>query len=127
MVRGRPLLSGDSEMEQLLCIFRYGYEVVWTTCLNPLNLMKSRRKLTSITFVRERLFGTPTEQMRPGVKNLKDWYEYLEWKPMSLASEVPNLSCSGLDFLSVCSSLSLKPTIFVTYFKVLLTLSILRH
>eukprot|EP00253_Pinus_taeda_P004976 PITA_04976 len=51
-----------------------------------------------------RLLGTPTEEMWPGVRSLRDWHEYPQWEPMNLASAVPNLSPnlspSGLDLLA---------------------------
>ena len=50
----------------------------------------------------ERLLGTPTEEMWPGVKSLRYWHIYPEWKPKNLASVFPNFSLSGLDLLSVC-------------------------
>jgi hypothetical protein len=63
----------------------------------------------------ERLLGTPIEKMWAGVKSLKDWHEYPKWQPMNLASKVPNLSPSGLDLLSVRSSISVKTLRFVTF------------
>lgn len=46
------------------------------------------------------LLGTPNEEMWPGVKRLRDWHEYPQWKPENLARAVPNLSPTGLDLLS---------------------------
>ncbi|KAK1322551.1 Cyclin-dependent kinase B1-1 [Acorus calamus] len=68
MVRRQALFPGDSELQQLLHIFR--------------------------------LLGTPTEEQWPGVSSLKDWHEYPQWKPQSLARAVPSMDQNGLDLLS---------------------------
>ncbi|KAJ8647851.1 hypothetical protein MRB53_000874 [Persea americana] len=68
MVRRQALFAGDSELQQLLHIFR--------------------------------LLGTPTEEQWPGVKSLRDWHEYPQWKPQSLQRAVPSLEPEGLDLLS---------------------------
>lgn len=46
------------------------------------------------------LLGTPTEEIWPGLKRLRDWHEYPQWKPENFARAVPNLSPTGLDLLS---------------------------
>lgn len=61
----------------------------------------------------ERLLGTPTEEIWPGLKRLRDWHEYPQWKPENFARAVPNLSPIGLDLLSVCSFLPVKPMRFI--------------
>ncbi|XP_072954809.1 cyclin-dependent kinase B1-1 [Typha angustifolia] len=68
MVRRQALFPGDSELQQLLNIFR--------------------------------LLGTPTEEQWPGVTSLRDWHEYPQWKPQSLARAVPTLEPEGIDLLS---------------------------
>ncbi|KQJ92528.1 cyclin-dependent kinase B1-1 [Brachypodium distachyon] len=68
MVRRQALFTGDSELQQLLHIFR--------------------------------MLGTPTEEQWPGVTALRDWHEYPQWKPQSLARAVPTLEPEGLDLLS---------------------------
>ncbi|WVZ88222.1 hypothetical protein U9M48_034766 [Paspalum notatum var. saurae] len=68
MVRRQALFPGDSELQQLLHIFR--------------------------------LLGTPTEEQWPGVSGFKDWHEYPQWKPQSLARVVPTLEPEGVDLLS---------------------------
>lgn len=49
----------------------------------------------------QRLLGTPTEEVWPGVSSLRDWHEYPKWKPQNLARVVPSLSPEGVDLLSV--------------------------
>ncbi|KAG2622732.1 hypothetical protein PVAP13_3KG007600 [Panicum virgatum] len=68
MVRRQALFPGDSELQQLLRIFR--------------------------------LLGTPTEEQWPGVSGLRDWHEFPQWKPQSLACAVPTLEPEGIDLLS---------------------------
>ena len=54
------------------------------------------------------MLGTPTEEQWPGVSGLRDWHEFPQWKPQSLARAVPTLEPEGIDLLSV-SSLYLEP------------------
>ncbi|KAF3335266.1 cyclin-dependent kinase B1-1 [Carex littledalei] len=68
MVRRQALFPGDSELQQLLHIFR--------------------------------MLGTPTEKQWPGVTTLRDWHDYPQWKPQSLARAVPTLEPEGVDLLS---------------------------
>ncbi|CAM0151473.1 unnamed protein product [Urochloa decumbens] len=68
MVRRQALFPGDSELQQLLHIFR--------------------------------LMGTPSEEQWPGVSALRDWHEFPQWKPQSLARAVPTLEPEGVDLLS---------------------------
>ncbi|KAJ4773702.1 Cyclin-dependent kinase 2 [Rhynchospora pubera] len=68
MVRRQALFPGDSELQQLLHIFR--------------------------------MLGTPTEKQWPGVTALRDWHDYPQWKPQSLARIVPTLEPEGVDLLS---------------------------
>ncbi|KAJ1694449.1 hypothetical protein LUZ63_011147 [Rhynchospora breviuscula] len=68
MVRRQALFPGDSELQQLLHIFR--------------------------------MLGTPTEKQWPGVTALRDWHDYPQWKPQSLARVVPTLEPEGVDLLS---------------------------
>ncbi|EHA8589569.1 cyclin-dependent kinase B1-1 [Cocos nucifera] len=67
MVRRQALFPGDSELQQLLHIFR--------------------------------LLGTPTDEQWPGVSSLRDWHEYPQWKPQTLARAVPTLEPEGVDLL----------------------------
>ncbi|KAH7677621.1 [RNA-polymerase]-subunit kinase protein [Dioscorea alata] len=67
MVRRQALFPGDSELQQLLHIFR--------------------------------LLGTPTEEQWPGVRNLRDWHDYPQWKPQNLTRAVPSLEPEGVDLL----------------------------
>ncbi|XP_078175546.1 cyclin-dependent kinase B1-1-like [Carex rostrata] len=68
MARRQALFPGDSELQQLLHIFR--------------------------------MLGTPTEKEWPGVTALRDWHDYPQWKPQSLARAVPTLEPEGVDLLS---------------------------
>jgi cyclin-dependent kinase len=68
LVTNQAIFQGDSELQQLLHIFK--------------------------------LFGTPNEEMWPGVSTLKNWHEYPQWKPSTLSSAVPNLDEAGVDLLS---------------------------
>ncbi|EES15619.1 hypothetical protein BDA96_08G028100 [Sorghum bicolor] len=68
MARRQALFPGDSELQQLLHIFR--------------------------------LLGTPSEEQWPGVSELRDWHEFPQWKPQSLARVVPTLEPEGVDLLS---------------------------
>ena len=48
--------------------------------------------------------GTPTEIVWPGVGKLRDWHEFPNWQPKSLAGAVPELvdeSGHAIDFLEV--------------------------
>lgn len=51
----------------------------------------------------KRLLGTPSEEQWPGVSDLRDWHEFPQWKPQSLARVVPTLEPEGVDLLSVSS------------------------
>lgn len=68
LARKQPLFPGDSELQQLLHIFK--------------------------------LLGTPSEQVWPGVSNLRDWHEFPQWKPQDLAKVIPQLDEHGIDLLS---------------------------
>ncbi|XVE94353.1 hypothetical protein REPUB_Repub02eG0001900 [Reevesia pubescens] len=46
------------------------------------------------------IFGTPNEQVWPGVSSLPNWHEYPQWSPQNLSSAVPNLDTDGLHLLS---------------------------
>eukprot|EP00897_Mesotaenium_endlicherianum_P003892 jgi/Mesen1/3530/ME000197S02542 len=67
MARKTPLFPGDSELQQLLHIFR--------------------------------LLGTPSECTWPGVSKLRDWHDFPQWQPQSLARHVPELNAHGVDLL----------------------------
>lgn len=56
---------------------------------------------TETVLAKYRMLGTPTEEQWPGVTALRDWHEYPQWKPQSLARAVPTLEPEGLDLLSV--------------------------
>ncbi|KAI3816250.1 hypothetical protein L1987_15943 [Smallanthus sonchifolius] len=45
------------------------------------------------------LLGTPSEEIWPGVSELKDWHEFPQWKPKLISTSVPNLDQDGLDLL----------------------------
>ncbi|KAI0511996.1 hypothetical protein KFK09_012630 [Dendrobium nobile] len=68
MARRQPLFAGDSELQQLLHIFRF--------------------------------LGTPNEDTWPGVSSLRDWHDYPQWKPQSMALALPMLESDGIDLLS---------------------------
>jgi cyclin-dependent kinase len=59
----------------------------------------------------KRLLGTPSEEQWPGVSGLRDWHEFPQWKPQSLARAVPTMEPEGVDLLSVSLSVpeSVKP------------------
>mmetsp|Transcript_18778 Transcript_18778/g.26017 ORF Transcript_18778/g.26017 Transcript_18778/m.26017 type:complete len:329 (+) Transcript_18778:115-1101(+) len=67
MAHRHPLFPGDSELQQLLHIFK--------------------------------LLGTPDETIWPGVSQLRDWHEFPQWKPQSLAEAIPGLNEDGIDLL----------------------------
>jgi cyclin-dependent kinase len=46
-----------------------------------------------------KLLGTPTEEMWPGVTELKDWHEFPQWKPQDLSKVFPKLEPSGIDLM----------------------------
>ncbi|CAA6669214.1 unnamed protein product [Spirodela intermedia] len=71
MSRRQALFPGDSELQQLLHIFRYSG-----------------------------VAGDPTEEQWPGVSSLRDWHEYPHWRPQPLARVVPSLEPEGVDLLS---------------------------
>ena len=48
-----------------------------------------------------RLLGTPDETVWPGVRSLRDWHAYPQWKPHNLARVVPELEQGGVDLLNV--------------------------
>lgn len=48
----------------------------------------------------DRLLGTPSEDVWPGVSKLRDWHEFPQWKAQDLASLVPELNEQGIDLLS---------------------------
>jgi hypothetical protein len=45
MVRGTPLFRGDSEVEQLLYIFRYGCDVVWKSFLTAISFNNKENRM----------------------------------------------------------------------------------
>ena len=53
-------------------------------------------------FLVDRLLGTPTEDIWPGVTKLRDWHEFPQWKPNpnALARVVPELDADGVDLLT---------------------------
>lgn len=46
------------------------------------------------------LLGTPNENVWPGVTRLQYWHEFPQWRPASLAEEVPNMDPVALNLLS---------------------------
>ncbi len=61
------LFPGDSEVQQLLHIFK--------------------------------LLGTPSEDVWPGVKSLRDWHEFPQWKPQPLEKVFVTLEPAGVDLM----------------------------
>ena len=61
------LFPGDSEVQQLLHIFK--------------------------------LLGTPSEEVWPGLEQLRDWHEFPQWKPQPLHRIFPTLDAAGVDLL----------------------------
>ena len=58
-------------------------------------------------FCVSRLLGTPNEGVWPGVSKLRDWHEFPNWQPQSLARAVPELvdeSGHAIDFLEVTTT-----------------------
>lgn len=53
------------------------------------------------------MLGTPTEKEWPGVTALRDWHDYPQWKPQSLARAVPTLEPEGVDLLSVSTKINI--------------------
>ena len=67
LVRKQALLPGDSELQQLLHIFK--------------------------------LLGTPSEEVWPGVTQLRDWHEFPQWHPQDLHKVFPKLCPLGIDLM----------------------------
>ncbi|EFJ19614.1 hypothetical protein SELMODRAFT_110637 [Selaginella moellendorffii] len=67
-----PLFPGDSELQQLLHIFRH----------------------------EKKLLGTPNDEIWPGVSKLRDWHEFPQWKPQNISRAVPDLDPKGVDLLT---------------------------
>lgn len=67
------------------------------------------------------MLGTPTEKEWPGVTALRDWHDYPQWKPQSLARAVPTLEPEGVDLLSVSNKIYFKYCSFF-YFTVVFVL-----
>ncbi|CAL9083704.1 unnamed protein product, partial [Musa textilis] len=93
MVRRQLLFPGDSELQQLLHIFRFVFlPIKFLPDLSVVSLSRLKKKFG--------LLGTPTEEQWPGVGLLRDWHEYPQWKPQNLAHAVPALEPEGVDLLS---------------------------
>lgn len=94
LVTNQALFPGDSELQQLLQIFRLvklpGF--LFLVCF----LVES-----NVCIFNARLLGTPNEEMWPGVSKLVNWHEYPQWRPKPLSSAVPNLDGDGLNLLGV--------------------------
>ena len=46
-----------------------------------------------------KLLGTPNEDVWPGVKTLRDWHEFPQWKPQPLEKVFVTLEPSGIDLM----------------------------
>lgn len=46
-----------------------------------------------------KLLGTPTEEVWPGVTQLKDWHEFPKWHPTNLQDHFPTLEPAGVDLM----------------------------
>lgn len=47
-----------------------------------------------------KLLGTPSEEVWPGVTQLKDWHEFPQWHPQDLARVFPRLCPAGIDLMA---------------------------
>lgn len=107
LVTKPPLFPGDSELQQLLHIFRYINNSTWIV----LNLVFSWIKIGSPCV------STPNDTMWPGVSKLINWHEYPQWSPKKLSTAVPDMDDQGLDLLSVsyhCGFLKLQPQLIIS-------------
>lgn len=78
IINKTPLFPGDSDSDQLYRIFRY------------------------TSFIEHRIFGTPDEEIWPGVTQLKNYRQSFPcWKPTQLSSMLvgSQLDKSGIDLL----------------------------
>ena len=46
-----------------------------------------------------KLLGTPSEDVWPGVKSLRDWHEFPQWKPQPLEKVFVTLEPAGVDLM----------------------------
>eukprot|EP00747_Dinoflagellata_sp_TGD_P140700 gnl/TRDRNA2_/TRDRNA2_176036_c2_seq1.p1 gnl/TRDRNA2_/TRDRNA2_176036_c2~~gnl/TRDRNA2_/TRDRNA2_176036_c2_seq1.p1 ORF type:complete len:310 (-),score=-4.96 gnl/TRDRNA2_/TRDRNA2_176036_c2_seq1:108-1037(-) len=66
--------------------------------------------------------GTPSEEIWPGVENLKDWHEFPKWKKQDVSNAFTELEPSGIDLLQLLleydplKRISAKKAIFHTFF-----------
>lgn len=67
LARKQAIFPGDSELQQLLHIFK--------------------------------LLGTPSEEVWPGVTQLRDWHEFPQWHPQDLNKVFPKLCPLGIDLM----------------------------
>lgn len=88
MARKTPLFPGDSELQQLLHIFK---------CVSC--ALGRIRIASSLTRAR-RLLGTPSDYVWPGVSKLRDWHEFPQWKPQDLSRVIPELDAAGIDLMT---------------------------
>lgn len=98
LVTKTALFPGDSELQQLLHIFRLNMTSL-TSDFSALFI--AIHVLLCIIDIVCRLLGTPNEEVWPGVSSLMNWHEYPQWSPQSLSTAVPNLDKDGLDLLEV--------------------------
>jgi cyclin-dependent kinase len=95
MSNNSPLLTGDSDIDQLNKIFRF------------VSSSSSSRSFNSLTFFSAcRLNGTPTEADWKEVENLPFYRNnFPKWYPTRLELSVPLLLSEGIDLMEVRSGL----------------------
>ncbi len=90
LARKTPLFPGDSELQQLLHIFKCVHDAV----------REARGRRLTRPLLPPRLLGTPSEDIWPGVSRLRDWHEFPQWKPQDLARVIPELNAHGIDLMA---------------------------
>jgi serine/threonine protein kinase len=109
----KALFQGDSEIDQLFKIFRYGCSLPsHSSIFALLFLFLSSGDINSIV-------GTPDETSWPGVSKLPDYkLTFPQWPPASLRSFVhPSFEEDGMDLLKVFLFFVMQfyPNQFITY------------
>lgn len=102
LVTKQALFPGESEIQQLLHIFRFLHEIescsLFSLRFFPVFV------LNAFCVIWGRLLGTPNEEIWPGASKLPNWHVYPQWKPKPLSSAVPNLDKQGLNLLAVSTN-----------------------